>query len=152
MDSFATIAARDDAPEEAVLFAMGAYDNFARRIVMANRGDLTKSQADLMVGLTLFGTMTMTQASEHLAVSKEQATRAVAPLVERGLVARKRNPQHRRSVEISLTPEGERYLNESKARLVEGIKAKLAQLAEDDRRMLVEASRTATRILRKIHR
>lgn len=151
MDTFAENAAHDDTPEAAVLFAMGAYDNFARRIVMDNRGDLTKSQANLMVGLTLFESMTMTQASEHLAVSKEQATRAVAPLVERGLVARKRNPQHRRTVEISLTPEGKRYLDESKARLIEDIKAQLSQLSEEDREMLVKASRTATRILRKIH-
>ena len=140
------------APEEAVFMAMGAYDNLGRRIVMANRGDFTKSQADALVGLMLYGSMSMTQISEHLAVSKEQATRTIAPLVERGLVQRARNPRNLRVVDITLTAEGERLISESQKALIETLCAKLAELSPEDRATLIEASRTAERILRKLTR
>lgn len=138
-------------PEEAVLVAMGAYDNFARRIVMSNRGSLTKSQADVVMGLALFGKMSMTQVSEHLAASKEQATRAVAPLVERGFVKRTRNEQNYRIIEVSLTKEGMRQFEASRALLIEGIRNRLSRLSEEDRIELMKASRAAESILRKLH-
>lgn len=137
-------------PEEAVLIAMGAYDNFARGIVMSNRGILTKSQVDVMLGLILFGKMNMTQVSEHLAASKEQASRAVAPLVERGLVKRTRSVQNHRVIEITLTEEGLRQFELSRSYLIEGIRNRLAHLSEKDRAALMDASRTADRILRKL--
>ena len=142
----------EETPEAAVFFAMGAYDNLARRSIMSNRRSLTKTQADIMVGLTIYGTMNMTQLSEHAAVSKEQATRAVAPLVERGLVRRERNPHSRRTVDITLTPEGERYLAESQNALIESIKSRLSALPEDDREKLIEASHTVAHILGKLLR
>lgn len=138
-----------DIPEIAILAAMGAYENFAKRIVMGNRGILTKSQADVMMGLALFGTMSMTQISEHLAVSKEQATRAVTPLVELGWVRRERNPDRRRIVEISLTEKGAESLEESSRIFAEAIRSRLEKLDEEDRQRLVEASRTAAITLKK---
>ena len=140
----------DETPEAAVFFAMGAYDNLARRAVMGSRRDLTKTQADIMVGLTIYGTMNMTQISEHAAVSKEQATRAVAPLEKKGLVTRTRNPVHRRSVDVALTPEGERYLAKSQSAFIDAVKTRLEALSEEDRATLIEVSRTAASVLGKI--
>lgn len=137
-------------PEEAILKAMGAYDNFGRHTVMSQRAELTKTQMDVIIGLDLFGTMSMTQMSEHLAVSKEQASRSVAPLVECGLVGRKRSPREHRVVEISLTEDGQAFNNASKREAAEDVRRRLSLLSQEDRDLLIEASRTAERLLCKL--
>ena len=156
---------RDDdlagTPEVAILKAMGAYDNFGRHTVMAQRAKLTKTQMDVVIGLDLFGTMSMTQMSEHLAASKEQASRSVAPLVEAGLVKRERSPREHRvvemgperpesQVEISLTERGKEFGRAHKQEAAESVRARLALLPKEERDQLVEASRTAERLLCKL--
>lgn len=145
---------RDDdlagTPEVAILKAMGAYDNFGRHTVMAQRAKLTKTQMDVVIGLDLFGTMSMTQMSEHLAASKEQASRSVAPLVEAGLVKRERSPREHRVVEISLTERGKEFGRAHKQEAAESVRARLALLPKEERDQLVEASRTAERLLCKL--
>ena len=143
-------AAPFDEPEDAIFRAMGAYDNLGRHIIMGNRGALTKSQADVLMGLLVFGTMNMTRMSEHLAVSKEQASRAVAPLVEKGYVQRKRNPDNFRAIDISLTEKGMQHITESQQHANQAMREKLSCLSDEDRATLLEASRTAEEILRKV--
>lgn len=137
-------------PEEYIFMAMGAYDNLGRNLVMKDRGDLTKSQVDALVGLYVFESMNMTQISEHLAVSNEQASRAIAPLVERGLVERSRDDKNLRKVNVSLTDQGKRYLAQRQEALHVALREKLAVLSRTDLRALLDASRIAERILRKI--
>ncbi len=138
------------APEVALLKAMGAYDNFGRRTVMAQRAKLTKIQMDVIIGLDLFGTMSMTQMSDHLAVSKEQTSRSVAPLVEAGFVKRERSSREHRVVEISLTERGKRLCHEHKREAAEDVRTRLALLSKEERSQLLEASRTAERLLCKL--
>ena len=116
---------------------------------MNHRDDLTKSQVDVLIGLKFAGKMSMTQVSEHLAVSKEQATRATAPLVQRGFVKRERRKDNYRVVEVSLTNEGEQRLADGLAIVLREINGNLRSISDEDRAQLVEASRTAVEILRK---
>lgn len=136
------------APEEALLDAMGAIDNLARSSVMENRQVLTKSQADIMIGLSVVGPMSMTQVSEHIAASREQATRAVAPLVERGFVVKTRNPENRRVVTVELTEKGRRDFEEGRARIVEGLRERLDALPNEERERLLTACRVVVDVLR----
>lgn len=135
-------------PEEALLDAMGAIDNLARSSVMENRQVLTKSQADIMIGLSVVGPMSMTQVSEHIAASREQATRAVAPLVERGFVVKTRNPENRRVVTVELTEKGRRDFEEGRARIVEGLRERLDALPNEERERLLTACRVVVDVLR----
>ena len=58
-------------PELAVLKAMGAYDNFGRHTVMSQRESLTKTQMDAVIGLDLYGSMSIwrSRKSRHPAPS-----------------------------------------------------------------------------------
>lgn len=138
------------APESAIAKAMVAYENLARHLIMSRREELTKTQADVMFGLAVFGGMNMSQMSEHLAVSREQASRAVGPLVEMGLVERSRNPEHRRLVEIALTEAGRREVVRRNAMVIEDVRGCISRLSDEDRRALIEASDTAERMIRKL--
>lgn len=138
--------------EMSVIFAMGAYDNLGRHLVMENRGELTKSQVDVLMGLKLFGKMSMTQISEHLAVSKEQASRAVGPLVEQGLVRRERSSEHYRIIEISLTDEGNRKVEDAQLSLYNRLVERLEPLSEEERELLVDSSCRALEVLVKLQR
>lgn len=92
----------------------------------------------------------MSQMSEHLAVSREQTSRAVGPLVERGMVERARNPNQRRQVEIFLSEAGCRDVVRRNALVLEDIRACVAGLSDEDRLALVEASRVAEGVMRKL--
>lgn len=132
-----------------IIAARDAFDDFCKRSLMNHRDDLTKSQVDVLIGLKFAGKMSMTQVSEHLAVSKEQATRATAPLVQRGFVKRERCKDNYRVVEVSLTDEGEQRLADGLAIVLREINGNLRSISDEDRAQLVEASRTAVEILRK---
>lgn len=142
----------DDRPEMAIIHAMGAYDNLGKHLVMENRGRLTKSQVDVMMGLDLFGKMSMTQISEHLAVSKEQASRAVAPLVEQGLVRRERSAEQHRMIQVSLTEEGRRNVAAAHQTLLSRLLERLAELSPSEREQLIDASRKALSVLFKLQK
>ena len=72
--------------------------------------DLTKSQMLLMLALYHYGSVTMKQVSEFISSSKEQATRAVHPLVDRGLVERFELETNRKHVYIRLTESGQKLI------------------------------------------
>lgn len=94
-----------------VLEAMVAYRNLALHVLRDRRGEFTKTQMDILLGLRFIGSMNMTELSRHLAVSREQATRATSPLVAKGYVARTRSMGERRAVVVSLSEKGARYLD-----------------------------------------
>ena len=135
--------------ETAVLEAVIAFDNLARSPIMEERSSLTKSQADALLGLAVIGKMNMTQISKHLAVSREQATRAVAPLVERGLVRKERDPNNRRVVEVSLTEAGRLELDRGRDLILQNLSEKLSALSDEDRDRLERASREVVDVLRR---
>ncbi len=144
--------AQDERPEISIIHAMEAYDNLGRHLVMENRGELTKSQVDVLMGLEVFGKMSMTEVSDHLAVSKEQATRAVAPLVERGLVKRERSVEQYRMIQVSLTKQGQHSVAHVHQILLECLLKRLDELSPSDRMQLIEASRQALAVLFKLQK
>lgn len=66
----------------------------------------TRSQLTLIMALLQKDSMTMKEAASYISSSKEQATRAVAPLVENGLLERYTDPVNRNYVHIRLTESG----------------------------------------------
>ncbi len=73
-------------------------------------------------------------------VSAPSMTRNVACLVERGLVARTDDPADGRQVIVSITEDGRRTLGEIRVRRDQWLEARLAQLADDERALLAQAS------------
>jgi DNA-binding MarR family transcriptional regulator len=66
----------------------------------------TKTQFLILVTLYTCEDLTMTQVASYISSSKEQATRAVAPLVDDGLVERYVDSENRTKVHIHLTSKG----------------------------------------------
>lgn len=137
-------------PEAAIFQAMAAYDNLGRRIIMEQRREMTKSQIDAIMSVHLFGSLTMTQISNHLAVSNEQASRAIGPLVERGLMQRTRRPDNQRIVEVSLTDAGRKFVFESWNEVLTALNLRLQILSARERKRLIKASQEAVDVLKQL--
>ncbi|WP_083220023.1 MarR family winged helix-turn-helix transcriptional regulator [Secundilactobacillus paracollinoides] len=67
---------------------------------------MTRLQAMALRNVFENSGMTMTQLAQVIGISSSQLTRLVATLEERGLVARKRNPENRRVVNVYRTEKG----------------------------------------------
>ena len=126
-----------------------------QRVVLGNFRQLhfpyTKSQLYVQIALRYRGSLTMKEVAGHLCCSKEQATRAVAPLADDGLIERRIDEENRSRIHVCLTPEGEELLREYVAQLSERIDEYLCEaLDEEERRELHEAVDVVLRILGKL--
>ena len=70
----------------------------------------TKTQLIIMTALYRRKTLNMTQVANFIASSKEQATRAVAQLVDKGYLTRSTDPANRTYVCVSLTEQGRQVM------------------------------------------
>lgn len=111
----------------------------------------TKSQMNIFTVLGMEGEVTMKQAAQHLSISQEQATRAVAPLVNTGYVERRIYPANRTRVYISLTESGRQLMEDLRLSLTENLSAKLEQsLSEEDNAVLCRAVSDVVRLTKTI--
>lgn len=132
-----------------ILDATNAYECLAKDVVMRHRGKLTKSQMDILITLKFSGPMTMTKLSKRLAVSKEQATRATAPLVEMGFLNRCRKEENHRLVEVSLSDQGIAFLESDLQEVLAELAQSLSVLNDEELAELLEASKRASQALAK---
>ena len=82
---------------------------------------LTRSQLYVMLCLLRHERMTMSQVAAGLAVSKEQATRTVASLVELGYVERLEDQHNRKLVLVQLTTAGRDFLDLEKKKMKQNL-------------------------------
>lgn len=73
---------------------------------------MTRLQAMALRNVFENSGMTMTQLAQVIGISNSQLTRLVATLEERGLVARKRNPENRRVVNVYRTEKGATFVKQ----------------------------------------
>lgn len=137
------------ASEEVILDAMGAFNILARNAVMENRSNLTKTQADIIIGLSLDGKASMTTIARNLAVSKEHVTRAISGLVEQGLVEKNRSHDNFRAIEATLTEKGQDAARSLRMQSIRKLNERLSAFSEEDLESLLRAAETAADIIRK---
>ena len=89
---------------------------------------------------------TPSELAEAEKVSAPSMTRTVAGLVEAGLVTRAAHPGDRRAVVLSLTGSGRELLTQIKARRDLWMASRLAELSDDERRTLAEATPLLARV------
>lgn len=112
----------------------------------------TKSQFWILTALSQREDLTMSQIAGYLTSSKEQATRAVAPLVDNGLVERWVDPKNRTKVHISLTDQGQEFVNQYKLRFRQKVQELIEEkISPQDREELNQALDTLIRILNKMN-
>lgn len=112
---------------------------------------LTKSQMLILLALFYRGTVCMSQIAAYLSSSKEQATRAVAGMVEPGLIERFERPDNRTHVYVRLTDAGRDYVVKCCTELNRQVEEKLeAKLTAKERGELRESLCTVISLLDKL--
>lgn len=113
---------------------------------------ITKSQAVVMIALYYKGSMNMSQVSEYLSSSKEQATRAVSGIVRDGFAERFESPDNRTHVNIRLTKAGYDKIEAVKTETYSRFNDRLeTMVTEEDKEELKKAAMTIIAILNKIN-
>lgn len=138
------------APQEVLLDAACAFDSLARYVTASNFDQLSKTQADAVMRIALFGPASMTELASGLGVSKEHVTRAVTGLEEQGLVTKRRNDENRRIVEAVLTEKGEEAVTAIRLASIERLEKPLSSLSPTERDELVDLSTRAVALLLRI--
>ncbi len=98
----------------------------------------TKTQQLILMTLWLHKKLSLTELSEQICTSNEQATRAVGQLVKSGFVNRVKNQTNRRSIEISLTQKGIDLIKGAQATAAQRILQRLSELSDEDAKTLVD--------------
>lgn len=105
--------------------------------------EITGSQRVCLLILAGHGPMTMTQLAKAMACSKEQATRATAPLVEKGYVYRQYDRDNRTRVWVALSDAGRALIRQEYAAALGG----LHNLSTSDRQRFREALDTISQLM-----
>ena len=124
-------------PRLTMLRSLPLMHRLLRLIFTGERERFTKTQFYILITLFVRPSLSMTQICEHIGASKEQATRAVAPLADDGLVQREVSPQNRTKVYVSLTPEGRALVQELITRCGDKLNERMDErLTPDEREAL----------------
>jgi len=111
----------------------------------------TRSQLTLIMALLQKDSMTMKEAASYISSSKEQATRAVAPLVESGLLERYTDDTNRSYVHIRLTESGLLLVRKMLSDFYDSINTLLDQsISPEEKQMLCHFLTESIRILQKV--
>ena len=111
----------------------------------------TKTQHVIFYALALRGHLTMSEIAGFISSSKEQATRAVAPLVDEGLISRSTDPENRTRVYVSLTEKGLAHVKLYREKIHNGLNNMLtASISTEEAEELRHAVGTILDILRKV--
>jgi len=121
------------------------FDTFDKK-----KYDITRTQQIIMLSLSVSGTLNMSQLAAKINTSNEQATRAVAQLVDRGFIVRIQNPGNRRVINIRLTEEAQIFLNKMKSEIMDDLINKFSEIPDEEMEKLYESLRQVSGVLKKV--
>lgn len=110
----------------------------------------TKTQIYILLTLSAKKNLNMSEVAAYIASSKEQATRAVAPLVKQGYVERYHNESNRKKVFIRLTKQGNDFVQKEKIRVKSHLASQFNALSLEDREIFRQSIENTLRVLRKL--
>jgi DNA-binding MarR family transcriptional regulator len=93
-----------------LLRLMTSYNHCFNNFSYIRTLNITRTQLKILVILNQHGEMTMSMLADYLSSSREQTTRAVSPLADKGYIQRMPNEENRRIMNVSLTLEGTEIL------------------------------------------
>lgn len=111
----------------------------------------TRTQFTILMVLAHREPVYMSQIAEYISSSNEQATRAVAPLVNEGLVERHTDPGNRKLVYIRLSGKGREYINGVMSDIYTAVQENIRKaLGEEELDRLRSSLRAAAEVLGKL--
>ena len=137
-------------PESQTLDSLVRIYPFCKRLLLHTPwhvNDLTGTQRLILLTSAVCGELTMTCLADTIACSKEQATRAVAPLVQAGYLKRIYDRQNRTRVFIELTPEGRALIRRQYEACTQELHRLFAALSPEDRDRLMQSLQTIYQLL-----
>lgn len=112
--------------------------------------DLTVTQLYTMTALSEADSMNMTQLASQLYISKQQLTKIVDALVEKGFVHRFGDPGNRRVVLVSLTESGQKLMRQHQELFIDSLIPAFDQLTDAQKHKLVSATEDILQILQNL--
>lgn len=102
--------------QQTIIFSLLVTERINKQLVKTYKEDLTSSEFYALLSVYYFGDMKMTAFADNLGIKKQQATRVINDLVNKGHIQRIYDESDRRVVLISLTMEAKMYLKEYTAK------------------------------------
>ena len=142
----------NEASEPEILDSLVRIYPFCKRLLLISwqDSDFTGTQRLVLMTSAASGRLTMTHLAETIACSKEQATRAVAPLVEAGYLRRLYDPSNRTRVLIELTDTGRQLLRRQYAASAQAVQQQFSMLPQEELEQLRAALYVIYRLLGQI--
>ena len=101
-------------------------------------GPLDLALADALSLICLNGPMRMGELADAMHITPASTTRAVNCLVEKGYVARSRDDEDQRSIQVEVTAAGQERYDRISSRVQSGLTLMLSEFSEDEQRQLAE--------------
>lgn len=139
--------------EEAILSLLEllpSYFQYFNNFTELKELQITKTQLRILLILSAVPSLSMSQLADKLCISREQATRAVAPLAERQLIFRNTHDTNRRQLDVSLSNSGIRLLTELKQEYRQRFTISLASLSEAERQTFIDSLHNIIDLMKKM--
>lgn len=115
------------------------YNQHLHMLLSINNLDLTKTQLKAILIIANEQTMSMSELADHMCISREQATRVINLLADRGLIHREIHPGNRRQIDIRLSSQGITCLEDMKATYSELLFSSLDRLGPEELQKFLDA-------------
>lgn len=139
----------DESFTQLCLETYSAFAGIAGNALSQAKGDLTKTQALVLISIASAGTINMGELSYHMGISRVQASRAIMPLAERNLIERRRSPENHKVIEVSLAPKGKALLKQLFLEATDPMDQELEPLTDNEKTQLCEHAAICLRLLKK---
>ncbi len=139
--------------EEAILSLLEllpSYFQYFNNFTELKEIQITKTQLRILIILSTTQSLSMSQLAEKLCISREQATRAVAPLARRQLIFRNTHDTNRRQLDVSLSNSGIQLLSELKQAYHKQFTTSLSCLSEEEKQTFIDSLHNIIRLMQKM--
>lgn len=110
---------------------------------------VTKTQQIILLALAVEEKLTMSQLASKINTSNEQATRAVAQLVDRGFIERMQDASNRRIINIRLTDKAREFISLTKAEIMDDLLDQFNKVSDEDMEKFHDAIKQIIAVLKK---
>jgi len=119
----------------------------ARRLRQQTANELTPSQSSALISIERHGPLTPSELAEIERVQRPTATRILGVLIDRGLIARERDANDRRSSRVSITDAGAGMLARGRRRKNAYLSRRLETFDAEDLETLERAAVLLERLI-----
>lgn len=121
------------------------FDTFDKK-----KSNITRTQQIILLALNAEEKLTMSQLAAKINTSNEQATRAVAQLVDKDFVERLQDSGNRRVINIRLTEKAREFIKKTKDEILGELLDQFNDVSDEDMESFHTAIEQIIRVLKKV--